>query len=340
MFATSEFLRCLLRVPGLKPWIMSSLLEEAVNSVSDGPEKLRILLDAGASANTWFGGRLALLSCAQLLPSTPQFHNSVEMFNILVSNGVHPCIAPSECVLDYYFEGTCLCGPNMLHIAVQNGNVALVEAILKTGVDTNLPCDHTHSPSSNSVLITALNVSQAHGPSLVQLLLSYGADPKIVLLQPAIESSTPTFVKELCPRSIDIRAVMSVLALVPIIPLRCCKHQSTECCKALCNVISPPPSLQECCRAIICSSFRVNRLLQHGLWEAVCLLPITNITKNFLLLPFGLRINSLLCDEMAWNGWSCSAWIGEGCAHQTLVKTQLSTRTTPCACGKETPCTY
>ena len=63
------------------------------------------------------------------------FHNSLENFNMLVSNGAHPCKAPEGCVFDHQDEGVCLCGRNMLHTAVQSGNAALVEAILKTGID-------------------------------------------------------------------------------------------------------------------------------------------------------------------------------------------------------------
>ena len=293
-----DFLRCLLRVPGMKRLINTDMLDAAVYSAFDGPEKLRVLLDAGVSANTGYGGRLALMSCAELLPSSPQFDDSVEMYYILVSNGARPCIAPDECVLDYPFDDLCLCGQSILHTAVHNGNVELVEAILKTGVDASLPCDHEFSPSRFPALITALNVSRVHGSSLVQLLLSYGADPGIVLLRAhhSIESGVLSFMKKLCPRRMDFRAMMSVLALLPIIPLRCQRHQSTECCKTLLTHISLPPSLQECCRATICSSFRVNRLHWQGLWEAVCSLPITNITKDFLLVPFGLRINSVLGD--------------------------------------------
>ena len=217
---TSEVLRCLLKLRGLKLWTMSrsTLLRRAVESFREGPEKLRILLDAGTPANDGIDGRLALLSCAQSLPSTSRFHNSVEMFNILVSNGANPCIAPERCVFDQRCESSvCLCGQYLLHTAVKNGNVALVEAILKTGVDANVPCDHMSEAPSRYPLITALNVSQAHGPSLVQLLLSDGADPTAVL-QPAIDlSSTPSFVNNLCPRSIDIRAITSVVALLPII---------------------------------------------------------------------------------------------------------------------------
>ena len=294
---TRDFLICLLNVPGLKPWMMTTLLKEAVTSVLDGPDKLRILLDAGASAKTGYDGRLALMSCAQSLPSTPQLHNSVEMFNILVSNGAQPCLAPEGCVLDHRVEGVCLCGQNMLHTAVQNGNVALVEAILKTGVDASLPCDHMTDSASRYPLITALNVSEVHGPSLVQLLLSYGADIMTVL-QPANESSTPSFVKELCPHLIDTGAIMSILALLPIVPLRCCKHQRIECCEALGKLISSPPSLQECCRATICSSSRsFRRLHRQGLLEVVRSLPIPNIVKDFLLAPFGLRIKSMLTDQ-------------------------------------------
>ena len=292
-----EILCCLLKVPGLESCMMSTLLEEAVMSVSDGPGRLRILLDAGASANTGYDGRMALMSCAQSLPSTPQFHNSVEMFNILVSNGAYPCNAPEGCVLDDQEEScVCLCGQNMLHTAVQNGNVALVDAILKTGIDASVPCDDMIESPSRYPLITALNVSQAHGPSLVQLLLSYGADPKIVLHQPAIESRTLSFVKDLCPRSINIRAIVSVLSLLPLIPLRCQKHQRVDCCDVFRTLISSPLSLQECCRATICSSFRVNRKHRQGLWEAVRSLPITNNMKDFLLAPFGLRIKSMLRD--------------------------------------------
>ena len=302
-FATSEFLRCLLKLRGLKLWTMrvSTLLVGAVESFLDGPEKLRILLDAGTPANAGIDGRLALLSCAESLPSTPQFHNSVNMFNTLVSNGANPCIAPEECVIDHHYAGrVCLCGQYLLHTAIENGNVAVVEAILKTGVDACVPChgDHLREVPSHYPLITALNVSQAHGPSLVQLLLSDGADPTTVL-QPAIDSSTPSFVNNLCPRSIDIRAITSVLALLPIIPSRCQEHQSVECCETLLTHISSPPSLQECCRAIICSSFRVNRIRRQGLWEAVRSLPIPNIMKDFLLAPLGLRVNSPVGDKMA-----------------------------------------
>ena len=261
----SDFLCCLLKVPGFKPWMLSTLLKEAVRSVSDGTEKLGHLLDAGASVNTGYDG--CLMSCAQSLPSTPQFRNSVENFNMLVPNGAHPCKAPEGCVFDHP-DGVCLCGRNMLHTAVQNGNAALVEAILKTDIDPSQPCDHMTNSPRDYPLITALNVSQAHGPSLVQLLLSYGADPTTVL-QPPIESSTPSFVKELCPRSIDISAIMLVLALLPIVPLRCQKHQGVECCKTLCVLFSSPLSLQECCRATICSSVRSNRLRRQGLWKAV-----------------------------------------------------------------------
>ena len=67
------------------------------------------------------------------------FHNSVENFNMLVSNGANPCKAPEGCVFDQQDEGVCLCGRNMLHTAVQNGNAALVEAILKTGIDASQP---------------------------------------------------------------------------------------------------------------------------------------------------------------------------------------------------------
>ena len=255
LHGTSDFLCCLLKVPGFKPWMLSTLLKEAVRSVSDGTEKLRLLLDAGASVNTGYDGCLALMSCAQSLPSTPQFRNSVENFNMLVSNGAHPCKAPEGYVFDHPDEGVCLCGRNMLHTAIQNGNAALMEAILKTDIDPSQPCDHMTNSPRYYPLITALNVSQAHGPSLVQLLLGYGADPTTVL-QPPIESSTPSFVKELCPRSIDFSAFMSVLALVPIVPLRCQKHQGVECCKTLCVLFSSPLSLQECCRATICSSVR------------------------------------------------------------------------------------
>ena len=294
---TADFLRCLSKVPGLKPPMMSTLLREAVRSALDGPAKLWILLDAGASANTGYDGRLALMSCTQLPPSAPQFHNSVEMFDILISNGAHPCIAPEGCVIDHQAEGVCLCGPNMLHTAVQNGNVALAEAILKTGVEASLPCDHMADSPSRYPLITALNVSQAHGPPLVQLLLSYGADPTIVL-QLATDSSTPSFVRELCPRSIDIGAIMSVLAFLPLITLRCQEHEGVGCSETLKlrQLISSPLSLQECCRATICSSFRVNRLHRQGLWEAVRSLPISNTMKGFLLAPFGLRIKSMLGD--------------------------------------------
>ena len=293
IFAPTDFLRCLLRVRGFEPWMTSTMLERAVYAVLDGPKKLRILLDAGACVcNAGFYGRLALFACAKLLPSdTPQFHNSVEMFNILVSNGARPCTDPERCVLDHQDESMCLCGQIMLHTAVKNGNVALVDVILKTGIDASVPCDHMTDSPSHYPLITALNVSQAHGPSLVQLLLSYGADPGIVL-QPAIKSSTLSFVQELCPRSINIRAISSVLALLPIIPLRCQKHQSVECCETLLTHISSPPSLQECCRATICSSLCVNRLLRQGLREAVRSLPIPNIMKDFLLVPFGLSVNS------------------------------------------------
>ena len=306
---TSEVLRCLLKWRGLKLWTMSTLLRRAVESSQEGPEKLRILLDAGTPANDGIDGRLALLSCAKICcyRSTSQFHNSVEMFNLLVSNGANPCIAPEECVLDQRYESSvCLCGQYLLHTAVKNGNVALVEAILKTGVDASVPCDHRSEGQSRLPLITALNVSRAHGPSLVQLLLSDGADPTTVL-QPGIDSSTPSFVNNLCPRSIDIRAITSVVALLPIIPLRCQEHQSVECCETLLSHISSPPSLQECCRAIICSSFRVNRLRRQGprLWEAVRSLPIPNIMKDFLLAPLGLRVNSPVGDKMAWNGSSC-----------------------------------
>ena len=306
-FATIEFLRCVLKLRGLKLWTMSTLLMGAVKSLLDGPKKLRILLDAGTPTNAGIDGHLALLSCAQSLPSTPQFHNSVEMFNMLVSNGANPCIAPKECVLDEHWElgmggmdegRVCLCGQYLLHTAVKNGNVALVEAILKTGIDASVPCDHMSEAPSRYPLFTALNVSQVHGPSLVQLLLSDGADPTVVL-QLAIDSSTPSFVNNLCPRSIDIRAITSVLALLPIIPSRCQEHQSVECCETLLTHISSPPSLQECCRAIICSSFRVNRLRRQGLWEAVRSLPIPNIMKDFLLAPLGLRVNSPVGDKMA-----------------------------------------
>ena len=295
VYGRRDFLCCLLKVPGLKPWMMSTLLKKAVTSVSDGPGRLRILLDAGASANIGYDGRMALMSCAQSLPSTPQFHNSVEMFNILVSNGAYPCNAPEGCVLDDQDEScVCLCGQNMLHTAVQSGNAALVKAILKTGIDARVPCDDMIESPSRYPLITALNVSQAHGPSLVQLLLSCGADPKIVLHQPAIESSTLSFVKDLCPRSINIRAIVSVLSLLPLIPLRCQKHQRVDCCDVFRTLISSPLSLQKCCRATICSSFRVNRKHRQGLCEAVRSLPITNNMKDFLLAPFGLWIKSML----------------------------------------------
>ena len=67
------------------------------------------------------------------------FHNTVENFNMLVSNGANPCKAPEGCVFDHPDEGVCLCCRNMLHTAVQNGNAALVEAILKTGIDASQP---------------------------------------------------------------------------------------------------------------------------------------------------------------------------------------------------------
>ena len=296
-YGRKDFLCCLLKVPGLKPWMMSTLLKEAVACFWDGPGRLRILLDAGASANIGYDGRMALMSCAQSLPSTPQFYNSVEMFNILVSNGAYPCNAPEGCALDDQEEScVCLCGQKMLHTAVQNGNVALVEAIFKTGIDASVPCDDMIESPSRYPLITALNVSQAHGPSLVQLLLSYGADPKIVLHQPAIESSTLSFVKDLCPRSINIEAIVSVLSLLPLIPLRCQKHQRVGCCDVFRTLISSPLTLQECCRATICSSFHVSRKHPQGLWEAVRSLPITNNMKNFLLAPFGLCVKSMLGD--------------------------------------------
>ena len=163
MIGPIDFLRSLLRVPGTKRMINSDLLDAAVYSAFAGPEKLRFLLDAGASANTRYGGRLALMSCTELWPSSPQFDNSVEMYNILVENGVHPCIAPDECVLDYPLDYTCLCGQSILHTAVDHGNVGLVEAILKTGIDASLPCQHEHSPSCFPALITALNVSRVDG---------------------------------------------------------------------------------------------------------------------------------------------------------------------------------
>ena len=71
MIGPIDFLRSLLRVPGTKRMINSDLLDAAVYSAFDGPEKLRFLLDAGASANTGYGGRLALMSCAELWPSSP-----------------------------------------------------------------------------------------------------------------------------------------------------------------------------------------------------------------------------------------------------------------------------
>ena len=51
-------------------------------------------------------------------------------------------------------------------------------------------------------LITALNVSQAHGPSLVQLLLGYCADLTTVF-QPDIESSRYTFIRERALPTLD-----------------------------------------------------------------------------------------------------------------------------------------
>ena len=138
----------------------------------------------------------------------------------------------------------------------------------------------------------------------MQRLLSYGADPGVVLLRAhhPTELGVPSFIKMLCPRRMDFRAMMSVLPLLPICPLlpiyslRCQEHQSVECCETLRTLTSSPPSLQECCRATICSRFRVNRLHRQGLCEAVRSLPITNNMQEFLLVPFGERINSVLGD--------------------------------------------
>ena len=295
--ASTDFLRCLLKVPGLQDEIMRFALRGAVKSSTDGVVKLQVLLDAGVPTRG-IGGSHALMACVEAMPSMPAFQSLMEMFNILLSNGASPC-GPDMCVLDKGTEVTedipemCLCGQSMLHTAVQNGSVAFAEAILKTGVVASLPCDYT---LSRYPLITALNVSRVHGPSLVQLLLSHGADPGIVLFQPVIDSSTPSFVKELCPRSIDIRAIMSVLALLPVIPLRCRRHQHANCCKAFCNLTSQPPALTHFCRVAICSSLRANLPGRLGVLEAVRSLPITAIAKDILLAPFGLNTSKVLGD--------------------------------------------